>query len=98
MINTNDLQGANPPLALELSNEEIKSCIDNNVKPDIPDLPSHAQSVERSVKLVSEASRTSYGFESRHKTIVAKILSRNMRPSFSSKGHYQQCYEELEQL
>ena len=98
MVPLNALQNANPPLILELSNTEIESCLNNDLKPDIPSLPSHSQSVERSVKLVSEASHVSYGLESRHKTIVAKILGRNMRPSFSSKGYYQHCFEELPEL
>ena len=98
MVPLNALQNANPPLILELSNTEIKSCLNNDLKPDIPSLPSHSQSVERSVKFVSEASHVSYGHESRHKTIVAKVLGQNMRPSFSSKGYYQRCFEELPEL
>ena len=95
MVPLNALQNANPPHILELSNLEIESCLNNDLKPDIPSLPSHSQSVERSEKLVSEASYVSYGLESRHETIVAKVLGRNMRPSFSSKGYYQLCFEEL---
>ena len=79
----------------ELSNEDIQTLTANNFKPNINDLPYHSKSVERNAKLVSEASRISYGFESRHKGIIAKALSRNLRPSFSSKGDYCQSYEEL---
>ncbi|XP_023347138.1 kelch-like protein 20 [Eurytemora carolleeae] len=39
---------------------------------DLPDFPSHAQSVERAVKLVSEASSSVYGLEARHKYILTK--------------------------
>ena len=46
----------------------------------------------------SEVSHVSYGLESRHKTKVAKVLGRNMRPSFLSKGYYQHCFEELPEL
>ena len=45
--------------------------------------------------LMSEALRISYGFESRHKGIIAKVLSRNLRPPFSSKANYCQSYEDL---
>ena len=98
MVPLNALQNANPPLILELSNTEIESCLNNDLKPDIPSLPSHSQSVERSVKLVSEASHVSYDLESRHKIIAVKVLGRNMRPSFSFKGYYQHCFEELPKL
>ena len=98
MVPLNDLHNANPPLTLELLNTEIESCLNNDLKPDIPSLSSLLQSVERSVKLVSEASHVSYGLESRHKTIVANVLGQNMRPSFSSKSYYQLCFEELPEL
>ena len=98
MVPLNALQKANLPLILELSNMEIESCLNNDLKSDIPSLPSHSQSVERSVKLVSEASHVTYGLESRHKTIVAKVLGRSMRPSFLSKSYYQHCFEELPEL
>ena len=97
MVSVKALQNANPPLILELSNMEIESCLNIDLKPDIPNLPSHSQSVERSLRLVSEASHVSYGLESRHKTI-AKVLGRNMQPSFLSKGYYQHCFEELPEL
>ena len=62
---------------------------------DIPDMPSHSQSVERSVKLVSDASHTVFGYENRQKSILAKLLSRKMRQKFISNGHYHQTYDEL---
>lgn len=84
-----------PPTTKHLSNEEIQCHMNTNVKPDITDLPSHSQSVERSVKLVSEASHYVYGFENRHSSIRTKLVSRKMRKSFVSKGHYSQCYDEI---
>ena len=39
-------------------------------------LPSHSQSVERTVKLVTEASKRVYGFEQRHKHIHSALLTR----------------------
>jgi hypothetical protein len=84
-----------PPTTQHLSDEEIQSFMDTNTKPDIPDLPSHSQSVERSVKLVTEASHTVYGFDTRHRSILSKVLSRKMRPAFMSKGHYSQSYDSL---
>ena len=45
-----------PPTSKFVSDDVLKSCIEMSLKPDIIDLPSHSQSVERCVKLVSEAS------------------------------------------
>jgi hypothetical protein len=53
-----------------------------------PEFPLHSQSVERAVKLTSEASKTSYIWEKKHKYIVAKIESRYRRPEFRSKQGY----------
>ena len=66
-----------------------------SLKPDIIDLPSHSQSVERCVKLVSEASHYVYGFENRHKSILAKVFSGQKRPEFTSKGYYCQDYDDI---
>ena len=96
MIDLADLEGATSPMLEEITDSEITVLINESKKPDIADLPSHSQSVERSVKLVSEACQNTYGIESRHKTIMAKLLSRKIRPSFMSKGHYCHSYEELE--
>ena len=46
-----------PPTSKHISDSEIFSFVTGNVTPTIQDLPSHFQSVKRSVKLVSEASR-----------------------------------------
>ena len=57
--------------------------------------PSHSQSVERAVKLVSEASQCVYGQARRHQHILGKVKSRKLRKSFSSKGYYEENYEEI---
>ena len=56
--------------------------------PNIAEFPSHTQSVERAVKLVTEASTIVYSFDNRHKTILTKILSRKLRPNVASKCSY----------
>lgn len=63
---------------------------------ELPELPSHSQGSERTVKLVSEASHTVYGVVLRHKHILGKNLSRKMRPPFISKGYYQENYNCLD--
>ena len=47
-----------------------------------------AQSVERCVKLVTEASLAVYGQERRHALIVARQASRKDRPSFDVKSDF----------
>ena len=84
-----------PPTPEHFSDSEIFSFVTGNVTPTIQDLPSHSQSVERSVKLVSEASRVVCGADRRHKSILSKILSQSLRSTFMSKGHYTQKYDDI---
>ena len=84
-----------PPTTQRFSDEDIYTFIKSKIKPNIQDLPSHSQSVERCIKLVSEASNTVYGFEARHKSILTKLFSRKIRESFMSKGYYSQSYDNL---
>ena len=62
------------------------SFIDSDTFSIIVDISFHSQSVERSVQLVSEASRICYGFDGRLNAILAKVTSRKMRPIFTFKG------------
>ena len=83
-----------PPTTQNFSIEQIQYMIDNNVEPEIPDFPSHSQSVERAVKLVSEASHMS--MDSRiDSCILTKLLSRKMRKPYVSKGHYFHSYDDI---
>ena len=84
-----------PALTENFSDQEFQEALNNGTKLFLPDLPSHSQSVERAVELTSEASHAVYGLESRHKHILAKCHSRQMRPSFASKGSYSANYEEF---
>ncbi|KAK6178315.1 hypothetical protein SNE40_013114 [Patella caerulea] len=84
-----------PALTEHLSDEQLQESLLHGDKLELIELPSHSQSVERAVKLVSEASGTVYGLDSRHKHIQAKVLSRRMRPSFVSKGYYTEKYDDL---
>ena len=75
-----------PPCVRHLSNEELEAM--QTVRGLPPDFPLHSQSVERAVKLTSEASKRSYVWERRHKYIVAINKSRAQRPQFRSKSDY----------
>ena len=84
-----------PALTEEFSDHELQNALIHGTKLEIPDLPSHSQSVERAVKLTTEASQVTYGKESRHRHILAKIRCRQMRPPYASKGHYSENYDDL---
>ena len=86
-----------PPCVRSIPLEDLKKFKENpsNLSAYLPKLPSHSQSVERAVKLVSAASSVVYGEESRHKTIVIQSKCHKIRPAFESKGQYQAGFEEL---
>ena len=95
LIDLTDIEFQEPATTQHLSDVEIFSLTQKDSLCKIPDLPSHLQSVERSVKLVSDASHTIYGYENGYKSILTKILSRKPHQEFSSKGHYYQTYDNL---
>jgi len=75
-----------PPCVSKLSDDDIKAMI---ASPGIPPaFPIHTQSVERAVKLTSEAARNSYVWEKSHQSIVAKNSSRKTRMVFKTKKDY----------
>ena len=74
----------------DFSESELRELLLNGTKLDLPDLPSHSQAIERTVKLTTEASQTLYGFEARHQHITAKVLSQKLRTAFLSKGSYRE--------
>ena len=82
-----------PALTEGFSDQDLQEALRSGSKLELLELPSHSQSVERAVKLTSEASLVIYGTEARHKHILAKALSRQMRPAFASKGSYSENYE-----
>ena len=85
-----------PSLTDEFTKQVLQDALLYRNKLDLPDLPSHSQSVERAVKLTSEASHMVYGLESRHKHILARQMSRSLRPSFASKGSYNANFDEMD--
>ena len=75
-----------PACTMKFSDLELHDMVQNQRKPDLQVYPCHSQSVERAVKLVSEASTCVYGKERRHQHICGKIQSRKLRKAFASKG------------
>ena len=58
------------PITENIQLNVLEHALITGIAIDIPkDLPSHSQSVERCIKLVTEASAHVHGFEKRHKHI-----------------------------
>jgi hypothetical protein len=74
-----------PPLTMLLSNEELDKIVDVRFTVDIP---CHSQAVERSVKMVTEASKSVYGFDARDGYIRAVLKSRHFMSTFQSKQDF----------
>jgi hypothetical protein len=81
-----------PPLLSELTTEEldqIRACPEGNeTMNEIKKIPCHTQSVERAVKLVTEASQAVCGEKRRNGTIRVKLESRAKMPKFGSKQDF----------
>jgi hypothetical protein len=75
-----------PPCVREISDENLERMV--AVKEMPPPIPIHTQSVERAVKMTSEACMLSFFWEKRHDYIVARNLSRKQRRIFESKKDY----------
>ena len=87
-----------PPLTADVATEILSAAMEKGMKLQLPVFPCHSQSVERAVKLTSEASHLVYGQEARHHHTVTKYCCRQVRPSFASEASYSQSYEELLEL
>ncbi len=94
LIHFSDLSSIREPVGtLQYSEDQIKEFLNNKAMARITEFPAHSQSVERAVKMVTEASTLVYGYDNRHATILTKIISRKLRPNFSSKGYYNENYD-----
>lgn len=63
----------------KVSNNELQEVIMNATTWELPNLLAHAQSVERIVKLTTEALQILYGQEARRKQNFNKSLGHEMR-------------------
>ena len=75
-----------PPILQYWSEEQIREGFERPL--EIPEYPCHNQSVERGVRLLSEASRRVYGYEERQGYILNTLTSRDNMPSFRSKKDF----------
>jgi len=77
-----------PPILSHLSDEQIQAHIKGDEKVFIPDYPCHTQSVERCVKLVTQAASAVCGAKNRDGFILARLQSRALMPVFEKKSDF----------
>ena len=77
-----------PPLTRNISEDELEELIMTKSKKQFDTMPCHTQAVERCVKLVTEASSSVCGSESRDGFIRARIESRKKMPTFNTKNQF----------
>ena len=85
-----------PPITMKMSDDEIRKFLLEPLW--IPNYPSHSQSVERAVKLVSECCRSAYSYEERHKLILSKQAARKERQSYETKKQYRRIVKSVQTL
>lgn len=84
MIDWNKEKLTEPPLTYNLTNNEI--CQLEHQAFTIPPYSAHTQSVERAIKIVTEASTKVYGFEKRDGLIKSKLSSRKLYSKSDAKS------------
>ncbi|GBL81612.1 hypothetical protein AVEN_93408-1 [Araneus ventricosus] len=89
IINWNSCVVYPQPMPRDL-NEDIKSLINSDTTPirEIQKFSCHTQTVERCIKLVTEASNKVCGREARDGYIRATLKSRSVMPNFSKKADF----------
>ena len=81
-------KSSEPESTMRLKDYEIDALIASKEVPNLSEFPSHAQSVERAFKLVTEVSDQVYGREAHHKYILTKVKSREIRSAFEAKTDF----------
>lgn len=72
-----------PPLTCSLTTAEIKALVGNSMV--VPNWPPHTQSVERCVKMTTEAAAHVYSYERRDHYIKGQMVSRELMDRNRSK-------------
>ena len=86
IIDWSEVQVVEPSILSRISTDLLDQAVLNPIT--FPEFPCHSQSVERAVKLVTEAASKVCGADRRHNHIVSVIASRKARKPFKSKKHY----------
>ena len=86
IINWTKVKFHEPFILSKLDLEKIEECY---AKPfEFPKYPVHSQTVERAVKLVTEAASKVAGEERRHTNILSVLASRKSRKGYDTKKDY----------
>ena len=88
IIDWQDTNFTEPPATRAISDEELENCIKTGKMFETDELPCHTQSVERCIKLVTEASAAVCDYEKRDGFIRARIRSRKSTPNIDSKANF----------
>ena len=74
-----------PESTMRLKDNQIDALTASKEFPKLPEFPSHGQTVERAVKIVTEVSHQMYVREARHKYISTKEKLKEFRTAFETK-------------
>lgn len=79
-----------PPILMNISDEQLQDLIENggDAVLEFMRLPCHTQAVERSVKVVTEASLSVCDKTKREGFIKSKLASRKLMPKFETKKDF----------
>ena len=79
-----------PPLTMTISDDDLQTLITNADESafEFPRFPSHTQAVERSIKVVTEASMTVIGQTARDGLVRAKLAARKTMSEFETKSDF----------
>lgn len=78
-----------PPATMKISENELQEALLSGELLKLPQFSNNSQSVERAVKLVSDASSKVYGQDARHQRILGILKSREDRKPFQNKAAYE---------
>ena len=86
-----------PPITMKFSDDQIREFYSAPML--IPNYPSHCQSVERAVKLVSEVCGAGYyDHEERHKRILSNQAAKQERKSYDTKNKFKRIQKGIQTL
>ena len=88
MIDWQEKDITKPPLRKKLIDTEIENNIKLKIPICLPALPCHTQAVERTIKLVTDASQKVIGSKNRDGYKNALLTSRSKLPKFNTKKDY----------
>lgn len=86
-----DQEFSMPPVLFGVSDEKLDECIEshqNFLYFWVNKIPCHTQDVERTIQIVSEASKKVFRESSRHERVLATLSSRNILPKTRTKSDY----------